>query len=152
MNASLTPFRTRMPGMFGDFRQEMDGLLSRFFGNEGPAATGEVSNWLSPSCNISESDEAWMVTVDLPGMSKDDIGVEIRNGELWVTGERKEHKEEKDKTYHRTESHYGCFQRGIRLGEDLDVENVDAEYKDGVLRISVPKTETSRTKRVEVKS
>ena len=152
MNTALTHFRTRMPGMFGEFRQEMDGLLGRFFGNDSEAASGEFSNWLSPSCNISESDESWMVTVDLPGMAKDDISVELRHGELWISGERKECSEDKGKTYHRTESHYGRFQRGIRLGEDLDIDKVDAEYRDGVLRISVPKTESSRTKHVEVKS
>lgn len=152
MNTALTPFRTRMLSPIGDFRREIDGLLGRFFGNEHEAASGELSNWLVPSCNISESDESWMVTVDLPGMSKDDISVELRHGELWISGERKECSEEKNKTFHRTESHYGRFERGIRLGEDLDMEKVDAEYRDGVLRISVPKTESSRTKHVEVKS
>ncbi|APZ92287.1 Hsp20/alpha crystallin family protein [Fuerstiella marisgermanici] len=152
MNTALTPFSTRMSRPFGDFRTEMDGLLSRFFGNDSEAASHEGTNWLTPSCNISGSDDSWMVTVDLPGMSKDDISVELRNGELWITGERKESSEEKGKTYHRTESHYGRFQRGIRLGEDLDMDKVDAEYKDGVLRIAVPKAETSRTKHVEVKS
>ncbi len=152
MNTALTPFGMRTPVAFGDFRREMDGLLSRFFGDEREGASGELAAWFRPTCNISESDEAWMVTVDLPGLSKDDIDVELRNGELWITGERKEHSEDKDKMWHRVESRYGRFQRAIRLGEDLDVDRVDAEYKDGVLRITVPKTEASRTKHVEVKS
>jgi len=152
MNTALTPFGTRLSRPFGDFRNEMDGLLSRFFGHDSEAASSEVANWLTPSCNISESDESWLVNVDLPGMSKDDISVELRHGELWITGERKTSSDDKGKTYHRTESHYGRFQRGIRLGEDLDIDKVDAEYKDGVLRIAVPKTEVSKTKHVEVKS
>lgn len=152
MSTALTPFGTQMPSGFGDFRREMDGLISRFFGDEGGSGAGEVSSWLRPTCNISETDDSWMVTVDLPGMKKDDIHVEIRQGELWISGERKELSEDNDKTYHRMESRYGRFQRGIRLGEDLDTDQVDAEYRDGVLRISVPKTEASRTKHVQVKS
>ncbi len=148
MNTSLVPFGTRHPSLLGDFRRDMDNLMERFLGEE---ESRELSNWFRPTANISETDESYQVSLDLPGIKPEEIDVELKHGELWITGERKEESEKKEKTWHRVESRYGSFQRVIRLGEDLDGEKVDAEFKDGVLRITVPKTEASRTKHVEVK-
>jgi HSP20 family protein len=100
---------------------------------------------------VAETDTGWEVTLDLPGMKPEDFDVEFKHGDLWITGERKYEHEEEGKTYHRVERQWGQFRRVIRMGEEVDAERVNAEYKDGVLHITVPKTEMARAKRIEVK-
>ena len=80
-----------------------------------------------------------------------ETSVELRHGDLWITGQRTEQHEEKGKTWHRVERHYGQFRRVVRLGDDVNPDEVDAEYKDGVLKVSVAKCEEARTKKIEVK-
>jgi HSP20 family protein len=72
-------------------------------------------------------------------------------GDLWITGVRRNEPEEKGKTYHRIESMYGPFRRIVRLGDAVDSERVDAEYKEGVLRITVPKAESAKPHRIEIR-
>jgi HSP20 family protein len=147
MSNQLTPFGTRF-GMLSDFRNEFDQMLSRFFdGGE----TQALSQW-TPRVNVAETDEHYEVTVDLPGMQPRDFEVEVRHGDLWISGQRSEEHEEQGKTWHRVERHFGQFRRVIRLGDDVNVDSIDAEYKDGVLRVQVAKSEQARTKKVEVKS
>ena len=150
MTTALTPFGTRYPQIFDDFRREMDSLMSRFF-DGGETGVAERSSWFNPLCNVSETDNEFEVSVELPGSKPDDFNVELRHGDLWITGERKQEHEESRKNWHRVERHYGQFQRVIRLGADVDPDQINAEYKNGVLRITVPKSETSRPKRIEVK-
>lgn len=147
MSTALTPFGTRF-GMLADFRNEFDQMLSRFFDGNEPQA---MSQW-TPRVNVAETDQHYEVTVDLPGMQPKDFEVEVRHGDLWISGQRSEEHEEQGKTWHRIERNFGQFRRVIRLGDDVDVNSIDAEYKDGVLRIQVAKSEQARTKRVEVKS
>ena len=147
MSTTLTPWTGN--NLLGDFRHEMDELMNRFFHREG-TSNGSGYDFV-PSLNLAETTDGYEVSLDVPGIAADDLNVEVRNGELWITGERKSESEEQDKSYHRVESHYGKFQRMVRLGSDVDAEKVDAEYTNGVLKISVPKSETSKPKHVEVK-
>ncbi|QDU38231.1 18 kDa heat shock protein [Maioricimonas rarisocia] len=148
MNSSLSPFRFR-GGLPNDFRREIDDVMNRFFDlrDEG---SGETLSW-TPRVNLAESDDHYEVSADLPGMKPDDIDIEIRHGDLWITGTRHGESEQKEQTWHRIERFHGQFRRVVRLGDDVDTENVSAEYEDGVLRITVPKAEDARTKRIEVK-
>lgn len=150
MSTSLVPFGTRS-GMFYNFRNEMDHLFDRFFTGENGGETAQVANW-TPRLNLSETDSAYEVSVDLPGLKPEEVNVELRNGDLWITGERKTHAETQDKTWHRVESYYGEFRRGIRLGGDVDAERVSAEYNDGVLQVHVPKSEKAQSKKIEIKA
>jgi len=148
MKTSLIPFGTRF-GLYNAFEREMDNLMTRFI----DADNGhEMSQWYAPQANVSETDEEYEVTLDLPGMQPEEFNVELKHGDLWITGERKEETEKKGRRWHRVECRYGQFRRVIRLSDDVDPENVDAEYKDGVLRISVRKAETACTKHIDVKS
>ncbi|HID22904.1 MAG TPA: Hsp20/alpha crystallin family protein [Planctomycetaceae bacterium] len=149
MTTSLVPFGTRF-GLFDDLRKEMDNLFNRFFAAEDGGELAQLTTW-TPRLNLSETDKAYEVTVDLPGMKPEDFQVELKHGDLWITGERKGETEEKGKTWHRVERYYGQFRRVIALGDDVDPEHVEAEYKDGVLRITVPKAESAQTKRIEIK-
>ncbi|RMG41852.1 MAG: Hsp20/alpha crystallin family protein [Planctomycetota bacterium] len=149
--ANLIPFTSRTPGLFADIDREFDNLLSRFWGS----ADRALEEWTGanvPRLNVAETENAYEVTVDLPGLNPDDINVEFSNGELRITGERKQEKEEKGKTYHRVESYYGKFQRTLYLGEGIDADKIEAEYKDGVLRLTLPKSQEAATKRIAVKS
>jgi HSP20 family protein len=148
MATSLAPFNTRF-GIFDDFRREIDSVFNRFF--ENGTEIGEQTTW-SPRLNLSETDTQYEVSLDLPGVELKDIDVELQHGDLWISGERFKESEEKGKRFQRVERFYGQFRRMIRLGDDVDAKHVDAQYKDGVLRITVPKTEESKAKRIEVKS
>ncbi|MGA2280054.1 MAG: Hsp20/alpha crystallin family protein [Verrucomicrobiota bacterium] len=134
--------------------KELDALqnrLSRFFGlAPGDTTTGgqelmTVAEW-APSVDISEDDKEWLVKADLPEVKKEDVKVTVENGVLTVTGERKFEKEEKDKKYHRIERAYGNFFRSFALPEGADGAKVSAEFKDGVLKVHLPKSEEAKTK------
>jgi len=146
---SLRPFSGRL-GLFDEFRKEMDSLFGHLPVCEGGGELPQTTVW-NPRLNVSENEKEYEVTVDLPGMKPDEFDVELKHGDLWITGERKTDEQNQGKTWHRVERFYGQFRRVIRLGDDVDPENVDAECKDGVLHITVPKAEVARTKRIEVK-
>lgn len=151
MTTSLTPFGTRHPHLFDDFRREIDGVMSRFFDRD-LMPEGDGSSWFNPSANVAETENEYEITVDLPGMKTEDVNVEFRNGDLWITGERKQEHEEQRKNWHRVERRYGQFRRVLNLGQDVDPDKVNAEFKDGVLKVTVPKSEKSKPKRIEIKS
>lgn len=132
------------------FEREMEDLMERFFGRE-PSWWAEEERF-APRVDLAETDESFEVTVDLPGMKPEDFKVDLKDGQLWLTGEKKEEKEEKGKTYHRVERHYGSFERLIPLPSVVDKEKVEAQYKEGVLRVTLPKTKAAQPKHIEVKA
>lgn len=144
----LSPWDIRFPRIFEDFRREMDELFQSFFGSE----QGSQLAVFAPTTNVAETDRAYEVTVDLPGVKPEEVSVELKDGQLWITGERKHETEEKGKTYHRIERAYGQFRRVLPLGQNVDPDKITAEYKDGVLRIEVPKSEAALPKKIPVKS
>lgn len=149
MTRSMIPMSNRS-SLLDNFQHEMNDLFTRFFQNDDGGAT-QLSQW-SPHLNVSETDQSYEVSVDLPGVKPEDIDVELKHGELWISGSRHEESEDKGKTWHRVERFHGDFRRVIRLGDDVDAENVDADYKDGVLHVTVPKSETAQTKKISIKS
>ena len=149
MTRTMIPMSNRL-SLFDNFQHEMNDLFSRFFRDENGGTT-QLTQW-SPHLNVSETDQSYEVSVDLPGVKPEAIDVELKHGELWISGSRQEEKEDKGKTWHRVERFYGDFRRVIRLGDDVDAEHVDADYKDGVLHITVPKTENAQTKKISIKS
>jgi len=136
--------------------EETQNRLARILGL-GPARAGTsgqevmtVTEW-EPSVDISEDGKEWLVKADLPDVKKEDVKVTVENGVLTITGERKFEKEEKDKKYHRIERSYGNFLRSFTLPDAADGSKVNAEFKDGVLKVHLPKGEQARPKAVEVK-
>jgi HSP20 family protein len=107
----------------------------------------EFSNFLGranreshiPSCDVIEKDGKYLLSLDLPGMKKEDIKLELKDGVLTLSGERREDHEEKKGGYRRIERFRGSFERTFWLPEGVKPEQVEANYADGVLRISVPK-------------
>jgi HSP20 family protein len=122
--------------------------MNRFAGAE---SDSEVSQFFSPETNFAETETQYEITLDLPGVKPEDFNLEFDDGQLWITGERKEEEVEKGKTFHRVERSYGQFRRGVSLGPDVDPEKIEATYKDGVLTVIVPKAPTSCPRKIEVK-
>jgi HSP20 family protein len=135
--------------------EESQNRLARIFGLKparvpnGDKETMTTTEW-APSVDISEDDKEWLVKADLPEVKKEDVKVTVENGVLSLTGERKFEKEEKDKKYHRIERSYGNFLRSFTLPDAADGSKVSAEFKDGVLKVHLPKSEKARPKAVEV--
>jgi HSP20 family protein len=130
-------------------QREMDRAI-RSLQREAHVPAGWSATLNAPSCDVKEADGHYLVAMDIPGMNKDDIKIELADNRLSVSGERKEEKEEKKKGTFRSERFYGSFERTFTLPEGVKSENIATEYKDGVLRIAIPKTEASKPKQIKV--
>ena len=136
--------------------EEMRNRFTRLLGERLPLTRGggseelELTDWLPP-VDITEDSKECTIKAELPGLSKENVKVTVEDRVLEITGERKQEKEEKDKKYHRIESSYGSFRRSFTLPEDSSGEKVSAEFKDGVLKVHLPKDQTTKPKSVEVK-
>lgn len=146
MFRSIKPWTNRLPTM-ATMERELPHLFERWFGTEEWPGMMEGFN---PHTNIAETPEKLEVTVELPGMKPEEFHVELHERELWITGEKKEEKEEKGQTFHRVERRFGEFKRVIPLPQNVNMEKVAAEYKEGVLRIAIPKMAESKPRPVEV--
>jgi HSP20 family protein len=91
--------------------------------------------------NIAEDEKNIVIEAELPGLKKDDVKISVEDNVLTIRGERKQENEEKKKNYHRVERFYGSFSRSFTLGENVDKENIDAKYENGVLHLTLPKVE-----------
>lgn len=119
------------------------------------AASGQeesltVSEWM-PRVDIAEDEKEFLVKAELPEMKKEDVKVTVEEGVLTISGERKAEKEEKSKKYHRIESEYGSFLRSFALPAAIQGDKVAAEFKDGMLKVHLPKDTKGPAKAVEIK-
>jgi HSP20 family protein len=139
--------------------KELDDLqdrLSRLFGRaparrqDGQEESITVAEW-APLVDIIEDDKEYVIKAELPEMKRDDIKVTVEGGTLTISGERKIEKEEKGKRYHRVERAYGRFVRSFGVPDDADAQKVNAEFKDGVLKVHLAKSESAKPKQIEVK-
>ena len=135
---------------------ELQNRLSTFFGRtpvrgqNGQQENMTVAEW-APVVDITEDDKEYLIKAELPEVKKDAVKVTVENGVLTITGERKFEKEEKGRKYHRVERAYGNFVRSFTLPDDADANKVNAEFKDGVLKVHVAKSEAAKPKQIEVK-
>ena len=135
---------------------EMEKRLSTIFGRSPMGSAGEkkeaiaVTEW-SPLVDITEDDKEYVVKAEIPDMKKEDIKINVHDDVLTVSGERKYEKEEKGKKFHRVERAYGSFMRSFALPENADGSKINAEYKDGMLKVHLPKSEQAKQKAIEVK-
>jgi HSP20 family protein len=132
-----------------DMEKRFASLLPSLTGN-GDRESLTIAEW-SPSVDISEDDKEYAVKAELPEVKKEDVKVNVENGVLTITGERKFEKEEKNKKYHRIERTYGNFTRSFTLPDAVKADKVSAEFKDGVLHVRLPKDESAKPKSVEIK-
>jgi HSP20 family protein len=133
--------------------EEMTDRFNRYFGPLGRPYEKEalkVAEW-APVVDIEETGAEYLVKAELPEVEKKDVKVTVENGMLTIQGERKQEKEENGKKFHRIERSYGTFLRTFTVPEEVDAMKVAADFKDGVLRVHLPKSEKPRTKAIEVK-
>ena len=137
---------------FQSFQDEMNRVFDQFFrGGTGEEAGWGVRTW-APPVDIYETDEALVLTVDLPGVPKDAVHIEIHQNTLLLRGERKPAVEVPADRYSRTERAYGPFQRSFVLPTLVDPEHVQASYHNGVLELHLPKSEAAKPRRIAIQS
>jgi len=146
MKNTLT-YRHRIPNLFNALPADFSELLERF-GNENVDGT----EWFAPATNLAETDDHYEISLDIAGMQSEDFDIEVKDGQLLVTGERKDEAEQERKTWHRKERVYGKFHRAFSLGKDVDTGSVDACYSNGVLSIRVPKIPERQARKITVKN
>jgi HSP20 family protein len=119
--------------------------MGRFFGDEGVRAGAWV-----PAVDIYETDQNIVLKAELPGVDPKDVEATVHEGALYLKGERKYEKEVKEENYHHVERAYGSFARSFSLPASVDAEKVVAEFKDGVLTLTMPKKEEAKAKKIKI--
>lgn len=114
-----------------------------------PLASETAAEWV-PAIDVSENENEYKVRAELPGLDKKDIDISLTDGILTIKGEKKEEKNTEKENYHFRETRFGSFTRSLRLPDDASVDNVDATFANGVLNITVPKTEASKPRKINV--
>jgi HSP20 family protein len=134
---------------------DMSQRLNRMFGR--PLARSEAGrdtmttiDW-APSVDISETDNEYVIKAEIPEVKKEDVKVTVEDGQLTIQGERKQEKEEKGKRYHRIERAYGSFMRSFDVPDNVDESKAKAEFKEGMLTLTLPKSEKAKPRALEVK-
>jgi HSP20 family protein len=135
--------------------EEMSSRMNRLFNRRGPTPEGgtealAVADW-TPTVDVTETEGEYVIKAELPEVKKEDVKVTLEDGLLTIQGERRYEKDEKTKKYHRIERSYGRFARSFSVPESVDDGKVKAEYKDGVLSLSLPKAEKAKPRAIEVK-
>jgi HSP20 family protein len=130
------------------FQSDMNRLFDRFF--EGRPPNGDRGRRWIPAMDLVETDENLVVRADLPGLSEDDVEIEIKDNVLTVSGERQAEHEEKGEGFHRVERSFGRFARSLSLPRGVDADKVQAGFSDGVLEVRIPKPEETKPTRVQI--
>ncbi len=145
------PFRELAP--FRDFermRKEMDRFWDSFLEGTLRERGEDRTEWF-PSLDVSETKNDFVVMAELPGMDLKDIDVSLTDGMLTIRGEKRQEKEEKEGNYRLIGRSYGTFSRSVSLPRDVKNDKVSASYKDGVLRVVLPKSEEAKKKEIKIK-
>jgi len=146
---------------FEALRREVDHLFDDFWRHpfRSVSVSGLNRDWSNnvaavPAVDVSEGDKAYEITAELPGLDEKDIEVGLANGGLTIKGEKKAEKEEKKKDYYVSERSFGSFQRYFGLPEGVDTNKIEATFKNGVLKVILPKTAEAQkaAKKIEVKA
>lgn len=123
-------------------------LLDRFFND----SIGQNIKQFTPAVDISEDENHYEIHVSVPGMKKSDFNLELNDGRLTISGERKMEEKKEGKNFHSLETHYGSFSRSFYLPENVKEDGIAASYEDGLLKVSLPKEEKKVNKsKIEVK-
>lgn len=138
-----------MRDLFG-FGSGLDRIFDDFFApSSSTSEASEAWNW-QPVVDIYDKDESVVIKADLPGVDKKDIHVDLKGRVLTLSGERSEEKEANAEGYYRKERAYGKFVRTFNLASDVKPDKINASYKDGVLHITIPKSEASKPKQITI--
>jgi HSP20 family protein len=130
------------------FTREVDRLFDAFFGG-GESAAGR--RWVPPM-DLVEAEDHFVLKADLPGLAEEDVSIEIQDGTLKISGERRAEHEEHEQGWYRIERSFGAFSRSLSLPDGIDPDGVTAEFDHGVLELRIPKPEERKPRRVEIKT
>ena len=133
-----------------DVSKQLNRIFGRFPARSEPARELLATADWAPSVDIAETETAYLIMSEIPGVNREDVKVNIENGMLTMSGERKQEKEEKGKKFHRVERSYGSFMRSFRLPDNVDEAAVKAEFKDGMLNVTLPKSTQAKAKSTNV--
>jgi HSP20 family protein len=140
----LAPFRE-----FERVRRQMDRLWDSFL-EGGLRRRSEEGEWL-PSLDVAETKSELVVKAEAPGMDPKDIDISLSDGVLTIKGEKRQEKEEKEADYHLIERSYGSFTRSVQLPREVQSDKISASYKNGILKITLPKSEEAKKKEIKIK-
>jgi len=126
--------------------KQFSDIMDEFFND---AVNSRRDNFV-PSIDISETEDQFLISAELPGMKKEDITINLENSRLTISGERTLEKQDKGKKYHRVETSYGSFERSFQLPDNVDEESISASYENGLLDISITKSEQEVKKQIEI--
>jgi HSP20 family protein len=141
----------RWPSDVSGIQRELNNVFNSFLHGGVQADETIHGSYWTPAVDIAEQENEYIVKMELAGVAKDDVKINLESNILTIKGEKKQEKEEKNKNFHRVERTYGSFQRSFTLPTTVKSEKIDAEFKDGVLSITLPKLEESKPKQIEVK-
>ena len=133
-------------------QDRMNRLFGDFLDRGHPREEGQERGTWMPNVDIYETKDAICVRAELPGVDKNAVNVEVKEGVLNLRGERKFEREVKEENYHRIERSYGTFHRSFTLPSSVDAEKVTARMKDGVLELDLPKKEQAKAKQIKIAS
>jgi len=136
-------FRSRLDRLF-------DQAFNEFVAPESRSGVASTLDWM-PAVDIRESDDALTLFVEIPGLSKDDVSITLEKNVLTISGERKFEKDVEKESYHRIERAYGSFSRSFSLPANVQTAKVDASFVDGVLTVTLPKSEEAKPRQIEIK-
>ena len=135
---------------FGALQNEMNRLFNSVFDAPAPGNGGSTMRRWMPAMDLVETDDHFVLRADLPGMTQDDVQIELEDSTLTVSGERKSEHEDKQEGYYRVERAFGSFSRSLTLPKGIDADAVTASFENGVLEIRVPKPEEHKPKRIQI--
>jgi HSP20 family protein len=128
--------------IFSDFERDVDYLLDEILGGSMIGyVVPETRGVYAPRIDVRETEKGFEIAAEMPGMNPEDIDVAVHDRVLTLSGEKKVEKDEKVMNYHHVERSYGCFSRDVKLPDTVEADKVEAAYKNGVLHITMPKTE-----------
>ena len=143
----MTLMRWRPMRDLVNMQDEINRMFEDFAGNrQGDAGITKIY----PASDIVENKDSFVIAIELPGLKKEDVKVTLQNNMLSISGEKKVESENKDHTYHRVERTYGSFYRSFELPTPVDPGKIQADFKDGILKINLPKQEEAKPKEIAI--
>jgi HSP20 family protein len=127
------------------FTRDVDRLFDAFFG----ADRDQSRRWVPP-VDLVEAEDHFVLKADLPGLSEQDVSIEVQDNTLTISGERKDEHESRERGWYRIERSFGSFSRSLTLPDGVDPDGISARFENGVLEVSIPKPEERKPRRVEI--
>jgi HSP20 family protein len=126
------------------FTREIDRVFDAFFGQ-----TDQARRWVPP-VDLVEAEDHFVLKADLPGLTEDDVDIQVQDGTLAISGERKAEHEEREKGWYRIERSFGSFNRSLTLPDGVDPDRIEASFSHGVLEVRIPKPEERKPRRISI--